>query len=63
MWQYFLNRSFIPPIRLNADSGEIAHSIRSYSHTQKVKNTGQKYFTLSVRNGPETSNLSLGIAL
>ena len=40
----------------NVNSGEIAHTFRTYSHSEKRKKTGQKYSTLSVRNGAESSN-------
>ena len=49
----------VSPTRFNADSGEIAHRFRSYSHSRKGKTLVMDILHRSVRIGPESSDLSL----
>ena len=46
-----------------ADFGEIAHLKRSMPHSREGENAGQSYCTSSVRHGPYSAQLSLGITL
>ncbi len=51
--------ALFPP---TAHAGEIAHLNRTMPHSRDDKNTGLIYFTLSVRHGPVSTQLSLGIS-